>query len=140
VELLFVMHPRHAKIKTTAGSTQKATINIMPEKKYDFKILSAKAEKGDHIQYELKDVEKDGRTTYQLTVENTVTKKGRFFDTLELEMDSDVRPEISVWVFVEIKDPYDNERWFPTTLLIAEPIPGSAIRTSPRNAVAGHSP
>lgn len=98
------MHPRHAKIKAKVGSIQNVIINIIPERKYPFKILSAKAEKGDHIQYELKDVKKDGRTTYQLTVQNTVTKKGRFFDTIELETDSDVRPEISVWVFVEIID------------------------------------
>ncbi len=96
------MHPRHAKIKVQVGSTRKATINIVPEKKYNFKILSAKAEKGEHIKYELKDIQRDDQTTYQLTVENTITTKGRFFDTIELETDSNIRPKISVWVFVDI--------------------------------------
>ena len=98
------MHPRHAKIKGTAGSTQKVVINIVPEKKYDFKILSAKVEKGIHIKYELKDVKRDDQTVYQLTVENTTTTKGRFFDTIELKTDSEFLPEISVWVFVDLQD------------------------------------
>ncbi len=98
------MHPRHAKIKGTAGSTQKVVINIVPEKKYNFKILSAKAKKGKHIKYGLKDIKRDDQTAYQLTVENTVTTKGRFFDTIELKTDSELLPEISVWVFVDLQD------------------------------------
>ena len=80
------------------------TLNIVPEKKYNFKILSAKAEKGEHIKYELKNINKDDQTTYQLTVENTITEKGRYFDTIELTTDSEFLSEISVWVFVDIKD------------------------------------
>ena len=103
MDLLFAIHPRHAKITGAAGSTHKVVINIVPEKKYNFKILSAKAEKGTDIKYELKDVKKDDQTVYQLTVENTVTTKGRFFDTIELKTDSEFQPEISVWVFVDLK-------------------------------------
>ena len=103
VELVFAMHPRHAKIKGATGTTHKSVINIVPEKKYDFKILSVKAEKGTHIRYELKDIKIDDQTRYQLMIENTVTTKGRFFDTIVLKTDSEFQPEISVWVFVDLK-------------------------------------
>ena len=109
MELLFAMQPRHAKIIGAAGTTHNVVINIVPEKKYNFNILSVKAEKGTHIKYELKDIKIDDQKRYQLTIENSVITKGRFFDTIELKTDSEFLPAISVWVFVDLKSEDRNK-------------------------------
>lgn len=98
IERFVTITPRQIKLNATVGNTQKVSITVLPEKKYPFKILSAEADKGQFIRFEIKDVKKADRDAYLITVENTKTTKGRFFDTIKLKTDSEIRPMIDIWV------------------------------------------
>jgi len=80
------------------------TVNIIPEKKYPFKIISAKANKGQNIRFELDETIHSDKPGYVLTVENTITTKGRFSDSIKIVTDSTIRPEFKVWVFGNITE------------------------------------
>ena len=98
IERFVTITPRQIKLNAAVGNTQKVSITVLPEKKYPFKILSAEADKGQFIRFEIKDVKKADRDAYLITVENTKTTKGRFFDTIKLKTDSEIRPMIDIWV------------------------------------------
>jgi len=84
-------------------------VTILPEKKYPFHIVEAKAEKGAFIKFELKELDRKPEPMYKLTVENTKKTEGRYFDTIRLKTDSKVQQEIAIWVFGDIKDPNKKE-------------------------------
>ena len=73
-------------------------------KKYPFQITGTKAEQGKHIQFELKQVTRENRPAYVLTVENMKKTEGRYSDRIWLYTDSTIRPELSIWVYGQIKD------------------------------------
>jgi len=79
-------------------------VTIIPGKKYPFQITDTKAEKGKNIQFELKQITRENRPAYLLTVENTKKTKGRYRDKIRLYTDSTIRPQISIWVFGHIED------------------------------------
>ena len=76
---------------------------MTPEKKYPFKIIRASADKGKFIRFEIKDVRNADRDAYEIMVENTKTTKGRYFDTIKLKIDSEIRQNIDIWVFGNIQ-------------------------------------
>lgn len=104
VEIFAVIHPRHVKLSGPVGKALTSVVTIVPEKKYPFRIVEAKAEKGAFIQFELKEVDRNNEPTYQLTVENTKDTEGRYFDTIRLTTDSKIKQEIGIWVFGDIRD------------------------------------
>jgi len=87
------------------GKPLTAVVTILPEKKYPFHIVEAKAEKGTFIKFELKEIDRHDQPMYKVTVENTKDTEGRYFDTIRLITDSKVQQEIGIWVFGDIKDP-----------------------------------
>ena len=88
---------------TKAGDPKQVLVTVLPEEKYPFKIISAAADKGKFIRFDIKDVKKEDRDAYEITVENTKTTKGRYFDTIKLKIDSDVRQNLDIWVFGNIQ-------------------------------------
>jgi len=70
-----------------------------------FKILGVKAQKGKDISYKIKKVITPSKESeYLLTVTNQKNEKSRFFDTIYLETDSKIRPEIKISVYGNIKE------------------------------------
>ncbi len=86
------------------GKVLKSVVTIIPERKYPFRIVEVDAEKGTYIKFELKEISRNNRPAYQVTIENTRDTKGRYFDTLRLLTDNDIQQEIGIWVFGDIKD------------------------------------
>jgi hypothetical protein len=82
----------------------KATVVIIPEKAYPFKITGIKARKGWNIGYDFKEIRKDGRPAFLITVRNVSRKKGGYRDIVFVETNSDVRPEIRIRVNGDITD------------------------------------
>jgi hypothetical protein len=82
----------------------KATVVIIPEKAYPFKITGLKARKGWNIGYDFKEIRKDGRPAFLITVRNVSRKKGGYRDIVFVETNSDVRPEIRIRVNGDIID------------------------------------
>ena len=103
VENFAIITPRHVKLTAKAGDKKKVSVVVLPEEKYPFKIISAAADKGQFIRFDIKDVKKANRDAYVITIENTKTTEGRFFDTIKLKIDSNVRQNLDIWVFGNIQ-------------------------------------
>jgi hypothetical protein len=87
------------------GEHIKQSIKIIPKKKYPFKILEVKAQKGKDISYKIEEIITPSKVLeYLLTVTNLKNEKSRFFDTIYLKTDSKIRPEIKISVYGNIKD------------------------------------
>jgi hypothetical protein len=108
VEKFAIIAPRHAKLSGPVGKPLKAVVTVFPEEKYPFKIVGAKAEKGNFIKFTFKEITRENRTAYQLTVENTKDTEGRYFDTIRLTTDNKIQQEIGIWVFGDIKGKKDK--------------------------------
>ena len=81
-----------------------ASVNIIPEKEYLFKILKVAAKTEKFIDFELKETSKDTDISYMLTVKNKKDGPGRYYDVLTLKTDSKIQPEIDIRVHGNIFD------------------------------------
>ena len=103
VEKFATIRPRHINLRGYAGDTIKATVSLIPEKKYPFKILKVSARNGNNIKFELEEVEFSANGDYKLKVENLKQDTGRYYDTILLETDSKIRPQLSVRVYGNLR-------------------------------------
>ena len=99
VEKFVTIQPRNINLSGYAGDSVKALVFIIPEKKYPFKILKASAKDGSNIKFELEETELSANGAYKLKVENLKQDTGRFYDTIILETDSKIQPQLSVRVY-----------------------------------------
>jgi hypothetical protein len=99
VEKFVTIRPQHANMRGFVGDPIKATVTIIPEKKYPFKILNLRAKDGEFIKYQLEETKESGTTTYKLIVQNLKTDAGRYYDSIILETDSKTRPQLNVRVY-----------------------------------------
>ena len=70
VEKFATIRPKHINLRGYAGDSIKASVSVIPEKKYPFKILKARAKEGSNIKFELKEVAQSDDGSYELKVEN----------------------------------------------------------------------
>ena len=104
VEKFATIRPQHVSLRGVAGDSIKGQVSIIPEKKYPFKILDARAQDGKNINFQLDEVKNPKGPAYELKVENLSQKTGRYFDTVILKTDSKVRPELNVVVYGYLRD------------------------------------
>jgi len=105
VEKFATIRPKHVNLRGYAGDNIKASVSLIPEKKYPFKILKARAKDGNNIKFELEEVAQSDNGAYELKVENLKKDTGRYFDTIILETDSKVRPVLNVRVYGNLRPP-----------------------------------
>lgn len=86
-----------------AGEQLKSKVSIIPEEKYPFKILNARAKHGKDIRFRLDEVNGENGLEYALTVENQRLKEGRYFDIITLETDSKIQPKLNVRVYGDLQ-------------------------------------
>jgi hypothetical protein len=103
VEKFVTIRPKHVNLRGYTGDTIKASVSLIPEKKYPFKILNVRARDGNHIKFELDEVTSSANGSYALKVENLKQDAGRYFDTIILETDSKIRPQLSVRVYGNLR-------------------------------------
>lgn len=103
VEKFVTIRPQHVNLRGYAGDSITAMVTVIPEKKYPFKIIKVSAKDGKNIKFQLDEVESSGNGAYALKVENLKTDIGRYYDTIFLETDSKIRPEISVRVYGNLR-------------------------------------
>jgi hypothetical protein len=99
-----MIRPQHISLRGWVGDPIKGMVSIIPEKKYPFKILDAKAQSGKNISIQLDEISKSNGTAYELKVENISQKSGRYYDTIILKTDSKVRPELDVKVYGYLRE------------------------------------
>jgi len=103
VEKFVTIRPKHVNLRGYTGDTIKASVSLIPEKKYPFKILKVSAKDGNNIKFQLKEVELSANGAYELKVENLKQDTGRYFDTIILETDSTIRPQLNVRVYGNLR-------------------------------------
>ena len=106
VERFVTMTPRVVRFNGNVGEAMKETISIVPEAQYPFSIKKVRAHRGEFIKYELTEsVSEEGKKRFSLTVENTKTDAGAYYDVIILETDSPIQPEMKLNVMARILDP-----------------------------------
>jgi hypothetical protein len=90
------------------GDSIKQTVTIVPSDKYPFQITEIKADNGQNIKFEMSGPEPD-QNRYILTIENTKTTQGRYFDSLVLKTTNTLKPEFSMRIFGDIRPPKNPE-------------------------------
>jgi hypothetical protein len=90
------------------GDSIKQTVTIVPSEKYQFQITEVKADNGQNIKFELSRPD-PGQNRYILTIENTKTDQGRYFDSLVLKTTNTLKPEFSLRIFGDIRPPKTPE-------------------------------
>jgi hypothetical protein len=104
VEKFATVRPQHVSLRGYAGDSIKTKVTIIPEKKYPFKILDARAKNGENITIVLAEVKKSSGQAWELKVENLRKKTGRFYDTIILTTDSKVKPQLNVRVYGYLRE------------------------------------
>jgi hypothetical protein len=99
VEKFVTIRPRHVSLRGFVGDVIKGRVTIIPEKKYPFKILSARAKDGKNIKFELKETKQSDTTAYAIHVENLKPDAGRYHDAIILQTDSQIRSQLDVRVY-----------------------------------------
>jgi hypothetical protein len=103
VEKFVTIRPKHVNLRGYVGDPLKASVSVIPEKKYPFKILKTSAKDGKNIQFQVDEVEPSAKGAYELKVENLKLDAGRYYDTIFLETDSKIQPRISVRVYGNLR-------------------------------------
>jgi hypothetical protein len=104
VDNFATISPQHISLRGQVGDSIKGMVSIIPEKKYPFKIISAKAEFGKNISFQLDEIQKSDGAAYELKVENISQQRGRYHDTIVLKTDSQVQPELDIMVYGYLRE------------------------------------
>ncbi len=96
------MEPVYARLVGPVGTDIKKAITITRQKAYPFKIIDAKARKGNDIAFDVQEFSNTGGDGYILTIENKKTAAGRYADTVVLTTDSKIKSTITVPVYGQI--------------------------------------
>ena len=99
------IRPQHVSLRGYAGDSIKGKVTITPEKKYPFKILETRLQKGKDISIELQEVKKSSVSAYELKVENIRQKPGRYYDMIVMKTDNKIRPQLIVRVYGNLRSP-----------------------------------
>lgn len=99
VEKFVSIVPRAISLRGFVGDPISASVSIIPEEKYAFKVTNAHAKNGKYIDVKLEEVKGANRPEYSLTVENIRKDEGRYSDLIILETDSTIKPNLDVRVY-----------------------------------------
>jgi hypothetical protein len=110
VERFVTMRPSQVRLHGVAGQEIKSKVTIIPAPKYPFKILKVRARDGKDISYQLSEEKGVNGRQYALTVENKRLQEGRYFDVITLETDSQIRPELQIRVYGELRQPAEEKK------------------------------
>lgn len=102
VEKFAEIEPKVVRLIGKVGETMMATVKILPNAKFPFKINNFRATHGKYIDLNLEEQRTGNQVVYLLTVRNTKTDTGRYDDRVILVTDSNVRSTILIPVFVRI--------------------------------------
>lgn len=98
VEKFATIIPRWVKLEGQAGHPIQQVVKITPETSHLFQIRGVRMKSGNNIRCSLSTKSNDSIPTYLLTVENIKKEKGDYFDTINIDTSSPVKPLIYIRV------------------------------------------
>ena len=102
VEKFADVSPNKVVLRGNAGEPITASVTIIPDAKYPFKVLETKTKNGTDIQAKTDEKKENDTATYVVTVENLKKEPGRYYDVITLKTDSSIKPELQVSVYGQI--------------------------------------
>jgi len=112
-----------------AGTKIKVSVKITPATKGLFDIVEARADSGKEIRVSLTEAKEPDGKAYVLTVENIRKTQGRYRDTITLLTTSNIRKELTIPVYGNIKA-RQIAAIKPSGTVILRGYAGEAIKTS----------
>lgn len=100
---VYTLSAKSVILSGVAGEKIQETIRLIPSRDYPFTVKDVTAKRGQNIRFHLAKVGSTEDIQYELTVENTATNPGVYFDTLQLKTDSETKPEIDISVVGRIR-------------------------------------
>ncbi len=110
VDKFVTIRPKRVKLRGIAGDEIKSKVTITPRKKYPFKIVKVSAKDGKDIRFELSEEKGEKGPVYALLIENKRSQKGRYFDMITLETDSNIQPKLSIRVYGDLRQRADDKK------------------------------
>ncbi len=89
--------PRYVTLRGKAGTEVGEIITILPI--HPFTVRGVRAQDGKRIPVKVNEKITGGRKSYVVTVENIMNQPGQYADTVVVETDSKVKPEIIIGVW-----------------------------------------
>lgn len=102
------IRPSRVRMAGKVGDDVSTTVTVTPAEEFPFSVLEVKPLKEGNVKVELAEAPESAEATrkqYKVTVTNLKQEKARYFDTIVLKTDSDVRPELKISVYGNIFDP-----------------------------------
>ncbi len=103
VEQLAEVEPKRVLLSGMQGERLSAEVAIIPNPKYPFSIKGLEIQEGRGLKCELKERCTAGAKRCLIKVENTESEKGRYNDTIIVQTDNAVKPEIPIRVVRRIQ-------------------------------------
>lgn len=104
VKKFVTISPRRVILRGHIGNRINKAVIIRQEAEYPFKIVEARAQKGENIKFAWKEYRDKKGVGYRLFIENLRKKKGQYFDSIILKTDSEIQPEIKISIYGDILD------------------------------------
>lgn len=102
------IQPSRVRMAGKVGDDVSSTVTVTPAEEFPFSVVGVKPLKEGNVKVEMVEEpvsDADDRKQYKVTVTNLKQEKARYFDTIVLKTDSDVRPELKISVYGNIFDP-----------------------------------
>lgn len=94
--------PNKLVLRGNAGEPVSGSVTIVPNPKYPFNVLEAKARNSSDIQVKFEKKQENNMATYILTAENLRKTPGRYYDVILLKTDSPIKPELEISVYGQV--------------------------------------
>jgi hypothetical protein len=99
VEVFADIHPERLILRGTGDQTIRQELVVTPRASYPFKVTGIKAKNGTNIRFEMHEQVTPEGTSYVVSVENTKTSPGKYYDTLLISTDSKLKPTVPIHVY-----------------------------------------
>jgi hypothetical protein len=110
VEKFASISPKRVRLMGYVGQPLKTIVNIIPKKKYPFKIIGTQASDQKNIRYTLEETQDLQGTGYILSVENVRKEQGNYYALISLKTDSKIKPLIQISIYGNILEPKQTEK------------------------------
>jgi len=91
-----VLNPYRIWLKGSPNEVIVEKCTVITNENYPFNITGIKTRKGVWFDYSYREIEKNGRKAYEITVKNTRDKPGPYQDVLYVQTDHSARPEFKI--------------------------------------------
>jgi hypothetical protein len=99
VEQFADIHPERIILRGTGDLTIRQELVVTPRASYPFKVTAVRAKNGTNIRFEMHEKDTPEGKSYIISVENTKTTPGKYYDNLLLSTDSKLKPILPIHVY-----------------------------------------